>query len=338
VLGSLARYKSSTGAWWATTGPAPGGFGLRSPLLGSLRIAGAGTTPVYSCLTSATQLLTTSSSCEGKPGALRFWQEGSLYTSKPTSTATVAVYRCTDAAGHVFLAPSTSCGGQTLVDRLGYVMPQLELDAYQDTISWASTTAPISSYALTGHLGYLLARSLGSSTQLLYSCSSSSWGEYLTNRSDCNGVGVRLQTEGYAYKNKPGGIKTLPLYRCTGSGNFRFMSNGSCSGQVLLGYVQTPTFDLRAPRKLAVQKGAQTGTATATWKPPATNGGFPLTAYRLYRGTSTTSLSLRATLPPGETTFNDGGLTKGTTYYYAISAANPNGEGPRSTVVSVTAP
>lgn len=74
------------------------------------------------------------------------------------------------------------------------------------------------------------------------------------------------------------------------------------------------------------------GTSALQWSTPASNG-LAITAYKVYRGTSSSSLSLRATLGTA-TTYNDSGLVNGTTYYYAVSAVNSKGEGDQSTVVS----
>ena len=66
-----------------------------------------------------------------------------------------------------------------------------------------------------------------------------------------------------------------------------------------------------------------------SWTTPA-NGGSPITAYKVYRGTVSGSLSLYQTL--GVTNgYTDTAATNGTTYYYQVSAVNAVGEGSRST-------
>jgi hypothetical protein len=88
-----------------------------------------------------------------------------------------------------------------------------------------------------------------------------------------------------------------------------------------------------APTALTALAGD--GAATLGWTPPSFDGGSEVTGYRIYRGTS----------PGGETflesvgtvtTFEDTGLTNGTTYYYRVSAENENGEGPLSNGASAT--
>jgi subtilisin family serine protease/fibronectin type 3 domain-containing protein len=73
-----------------------------------------------------------------------------------------------------------------------------------------------------------------------------------------------------------------------------------------------------------------TGNATVnlSWSGPASDGGSPLTAYRVYRGTSSGGETLLTTLGPSTTSFSDTGLTNGTTYFYAVSAVNAIGETP----------
>jgi len=51
------------------------------------------------------------------------------------------------------------------------------------------------------------------------------------------------------------------------------------------------------------------------------------TGYRVYRGLSSSNLTLVATLPANTTSYNDSGLTRKTVYYYKVCAYNGNGEG-----------
>ncbi|MHA2367340.1 MAG: DUF7948 domain-containing protein, partial [Candidatus Hodarchaeales archaeon] len=75
---------------------------------------------------------------------------------------------------------------------------------------------------------------------------------------------------------------------------------------------------------------------TLTWAAPATQGGSPTTAYRVYR--STTSGTYGAFLAEtADTTFNDSSsLTIGVPYYYVVTAVNSNGESFASNEVMVT--
>src|SRR5216117_2763283 len=74
---------------------------------------------------------------------------------------------------------------------------------------------------------------------------------------------------------------------------------------------------------------------TLTWQAPASNGGSPITNYRIYRGTSSNGETLLATIG-NVLTYTDTSVTNGVTYYYQVSAVNGAGEGPRSNEASAT--
>ena len=71
---------------------------------------------------------------------------------------------------------------------------------------------------------------------------------------------------------------------------------------------------------------------TLTWSSPSSNGGAPITSYRIYRGTTVGSEAYLA-FTTG-TNYNDTGLTPGTTYYYYVVAVNSAGPGAQSPEVS----
>src|SRR5439155_5462375 len=89
----------------------------------------------------------------------------------------------------------------------------------------------------------------------------------------------------------------------------------------------------RAPQGLAATAGD--ATVTLTWSAPNSNGGSPITNYRIYRGTSSTGETLLATIG-NVLTYSDTSVTNGVTYYYQVSAVNGAGEGPRSNEASAT--
>src|SRR5207249_1864505 len=71
-----------------------------------------------------------------------------------------------------------------------------------------------------------------------------------------------------------------------------------------------------------------------SWTTPS-DGGSPITGYRVYRGTVSGSLSLYQTL--GITNgYTDPAAVDGTKYYYQVSAVNAVGEGARSSERSAT--
>jgi fibronectin type 3 domain-containing protein len=82
------------------------------------------------------------------------------------------------------------------------------------------------------------------------------------------------------------------------------------------------------------QATAGDASVTVSWSPPGSNGGSPITGYKIYRRTSTVAEAMVATVT--STSYLDAGLTNGTTYYYRISAVNTVGESTKSIEVSAT--
>ncbi|HVL87584.1 MAG TPA: fibronectin type III domain-containing protein [Candidatus Thermoplasmatota archaeon] len=73
--------------------------------------------------------------------------------------------------------------------------------------------------------------------------------------------------------------------------------------------------------------------ASLSWNAPSSNGGEPITSYRVYRGTTCASRSFLANA--SGTTYQDTGLTNGQEYCYAVSAVNVVNEGAQSSVATV---
>jgi PKD repeat protein len=92
-----------------------------------------------------------------------------------------------------------------------------------------------------------------------------------------------------------------------------------------------------APLGLTAKAGDQR--ATLVWNAPLTDGSSPITAYRVYRGTTSGGEALLASGGcsglGNVLTCVDTGLTNNLTYFYQVSAANALGEGPRSGEASV---
>ncbi|MCX8174033.1 MAG: fibronectin type III domain-containing protein [Thermoplasmata archaeon] len=82
-----------------------------------------------------------------------------------------------------------------------------------------------------------------------------------------------------------------------------------------------------APRNLLASTGDRR--ITLTWVPPASDGGSPITNYRIYRGTAIGNVT-PFTVIGNLTTYTDTNLTIGTTYYYCVAAINGIGEGNKS--------
>ena len=70
-----------------------------------------------------------------------------------------------------------------------------------------------------------------------------------------------------------------------------------------------------------------------SWKAPASDGGAPITGYRIYRGTSAGNETLLASVG-NVTSYQDTSAANGVTYLYRINAINNVGEGTQSNEVS----
>ena len=95
----------------------------------------------------------------------------------------------------------------------------------------------------------------------------------------------------------------------------------------------TPKAVPSAPRNLVARVGD--GYVNLTWEAPADDGGFPVTGYKIYRGTSSGNVT-NLTMVGNVLTYNDTGVTNGRTYYYRVSAVNDVGEGELSVEVNAT--
>jgi hypothetical protein len=89
------------------------------------------------------------------------------------------------------------------------------------------------------------------------------------------------------------------------------------------------------PRDLRATAGHEE--VTLAWRVPASNGGYPITSYRIYRGVPPATPAFLVEVA-NVLTYRDSGLTTLTTYAYQVSAVNLVGEGPRSSSVAGTPP
>jgi len=94
----------------------------------------------------------------------------------------------------------------------------------------------------------------------------------------------------------------------------------------------TPRSVPTAPRNVTA-KAAGTG-ITIKWQAPTSNGGAALTGYKVYRGSTSTSGVVIATVSAGAVSFVDTTAAKKVTWFYWVTAINAAGESPRSNVAS----
>ncbi len=74
--------------------------------------------------------------------------------------------------------------------------------------------------------------------------------------------------------------------------------------------------------------------ATLSWSPPADDGGFDLTGYRVYRGRDIENMKLIGDLVQ-DTSYIDRNIENGKLFHYKVSGVNDLGEGPFSQVIDV---
>lgn len=74
---------------------------------------------------------------------------------------------------------------------------------------------------------------------------------------------------------------------------------------------------------------------TVSWSAPA-NGGSPITGYKLYRGTSSGSLTLFQSFGSAVLSYDDTTVTPGDPYFYKVLASNAIGDGPATAEASAT--
>ncbi len=93
-----------------------------------------------------------------------------------------------------------------------------------------------------------------------------------------------------------------------------------------------PSFSLPS-FPLNLQADAGDSQVNLIWDPPTSDGGLPITNYRIYRGTSSGEGAFH--IEVGNVTFfNDTSVTNGVAYFYTVAAKTFVGEGPRSNEAS----
>ena len=108
--------------------------------------------------------------------------------------------------------------------------------------------------------------------------------------------------------------------------------NAVGEGQLSAEVVSTPAAILGPPTSIVAT--ASNSTIALSWTAPANTGGSAASSYKIYRGTSATTLLFLTSVTI--TGYQDVGLTNGQAYFYKISSVNSVGEGSQSGAVSAT--
>jgi fibronectin type 3 domain-containing protein len=105
----------------------------------------------------------------------------------------------------------------------------------------------------------------------------------------------------------------------------------------LSSHVQGSTFNTpSAPGSFAVTRGPSGGALSLSWSAPSSNGGSPITGYRIYRGPNANELSNLTVVGASPTSYIDSSLGNGQTWTYRVAALNIAGEGTLSSAVTQT--
>ncbi|MDE2001466.1 MAG: fibronectin type III domain-containing protein [Patescibacteria group bacterium] len=188
-----------------------------------------------------------------------------------------------------------------------------------DTISASSPGAPVlSGTAGTGSvtLNWVAAPNNGAiiTSYKVYRGTSSGSESLLTTLGDVLSYTDSALTAGNAYYYKVSAVNSA--------------GEGILSNEVNVGPPSAPT----SPAVSTTGSGK----LTVSWQAPSATGGAAVINYKIYRGASSGSEVFVATVG-NVLSYDDAGLSNGTTYYYKVSAVNSVGEGPQSSEVSAAA-
>src|SRR5437899_3073462 len=115
---------------------------------------------------------------------------------------------------------------------------------------------------------------------------------------------------------------------------YKVSAVNSIRESILSNEASATTFSIpSAPQNLQATAGI--GNVTLSWQAPSSNGGSSITAYKIYRSSSSGTEGLLTTVGK-VTSYTDTGLTSGHTYFYKITAVNGIGTSSQSNEASTT--
>ncbi|MDD1768254.1 MAG: fibronectin type III domain-containing protein, partial [Methanomassiliicoccales archaeon] len=153
---------------------------------------------------------------------------------------------------------------------------------------------------------------------------------YNVYRGLTSGSEVLLITLGNVLTHTDGGLVNGQIYYYRVSA-VNAVGEGALSNEASATPVERTTPS--APQDLEALAGDSE--VVLSWSAPASDGGVPITTYRIYRGSSSGG-EVFLTAVGNVFTYVDASVSNGQTYYYQVSAENSMGEGPKSSEVSAT--
>src|SRR3989454_113953 len=216
--------------------------------------------------------------------------------------------------------------GTTYTYRVSAITASLLTSSPSNTASATTFTVPRAPTGLTA------TASLSSQINLSWTAPTNDGGSPITNyrifRSTSSGTETIIGTVGnvnsYTNTGLTGGVTYFYKVKAVNAAGSSILSNEASA---------TPTGAPSAPQNLQATAGVRN--VALTWQAPASDGGSPITNYRIFRSTSSGTETIIATVG-NVNSYTNTGLTSGVTYFYKVKAVTALGSSPLSNEASAT--
>jgi len=266
------------------------------------------------------------------PSTVSFWWKASTQATDLVRFYVDAVNRANASGALPWTQVSLAIGNGTHVLKWEYAK-DAAMAGNQDMALIDQVVAATGNAVPTTPLG--LAVTVATSIQLNWSAPSSNGGAAITAyevyRSTTAGSETLLATLGNVLTYTSTGLTNgqAYYYKVSAVNSVGESSKSSEASATPVAPATVPT----APQSPAATAGS--AQVVLRWSAPASNGGAAITAYKVYRSTTSGTETLLATLG-NVLTYTSTGLTNCQTYYYKVSAVNSIGEGAQSSEASAT--